>query len=301
MACFTLDELSAKYLTRSGPQVVYWNADCKVNTTRTGRFSILANAHIVAIWVPPTYKVTVHEGWFFNGASKVLQPGMNKGLNKVGSKVGSMIVERIRRWEEHLVDCCSGKVSNGAIPDTCGPFWGKGGDKSASCDAIVQDYCRYKPNDRRCSCYPRKLLPGNETPLLLASKPICYDQQCNIYGFVPSTMDHSDCPNITICQTRITDLTAVNPITVTLRDCDAVQVADSVAGDPAVFTRPEDPVPTHTEREPLVKRTVDRLKRLLQEHPKLLLCLLLLVLVLLYSTRTPTETNFEQRAPTTFV
>lgn len=162
---------------------------------------------VSGMWVPPTYRLKAYSGTNLSGTNGTFQPGLHKDLNNPqttalrNNQIQSIKFERIRRWDEHLVNCCSGKVANGATPDVCGPYWGKGKDKGSECDSIVGDFCSYRPNDKRCACYSRPSYDPKETSEMAAvrASPICYDQNCNIYGYIPTTLKSRECPPVTVC------------------------------------------------------------------------------------------------------
>jgi hypothetical protein len=162
---------------------------------------------VSGMWVPPTYRVRAYSGTNLTGTQGLFEPGLHMDLENPQTtdlnrrEIKSVQFERIKRWDQHLIDCCSGKVANGATPDSCGPYWGKGNDKGGECDEIAKDYCAYRPNDRRCSCYSRPSWDPEETSEMAAVResPVCYSQECNIYGYIPTSMEGRNCPSLTVC------------------------------------------------------------------------------------------------------
>jgi hypothetical protein len=175
---------------------------------------------IVGMWVPPNMVVTGYDRKNYDSASTTgdypsgLYPNLDnpKTTNLGAKQIASLQVNRTKRWNEHLVNCCSGKAINGATPAVCGDYWGKGPGKGEECDELVSTFCTYRANDPRCSCYSQQDLPENTTTEnLIRRVPICYSKSCSLRGYVPTSLTTENCPPVTVCEKQITtDVTNIN-------------------------------------------------------------------------------------------
>jgi hypothetical protein len=242
------DNTSITYskITRQEPTAIVWqNPNCTGNRADIlpGQYANLRQANaamtnVSGIWVPPNMYLDAYsvendpnadpEDWIRPAPFGTFEAGFypdlsNPQVNDIPrNTIKSFNIDRRKRWDEHLRNCCTGKSINGASPQVCGDWWGKG-NHGAECDELMDAICGHpglKP-DRRCGCYsqPMQSTDTSEMALVRAS-PICYSQECNIYGYIPSNLDRGQCPPVTVCQTTTQDLSNMTTL-VTTRDCNS--------------------------------------------------------------------------------
>jgi len=234
-----VDQLNRTYITSKEPSAIFWS-DVNCQGTRfelppgqynnlnidviRGGYSPLYRG-ISSMWIPPNIHLHAYSypDLQQKGAYGIYGPGLYKDLQNPQTtplknhQITSLQFQRINRWNEHLVNCCSGKTSNNVGPDQCGLYWGKG-SKVNECEQIVGDFCKYRPDDKRCSCYPKPIQPTDTSTMrILKSRPICYSQNCHLYGYIPESVKSTQCPLITICQASYNDDQLTDLVR---RDCD---------------------------------------------------------------------------------
>ena len=144
---------------------------------------------IDSVIVPPHMTVTLFADPYFNGNSRQLQPNERVGdlhnplISVDANQTSSIIVNRVKSWQQFRTDCCKG-IGN---PDLCKNFWGP--SNGSSCDSYMQQFCRQNPTDPSCSCL------NSEIP-----NAQCFDTNCQKTGYKTNNMKSiSNCPDFIQC------------------------------------------------------------------------------------------------------
>jgi hypothetical protein len=208
-------------------------------------------------WLPPHIKMTTYNrpnytgdvGTYFGNRDKGFYPDLeNPRYYYTRNNIDSVKIERVRSWDEHLANCCTGRTSAGAMPDTCGQFWGKGADNSGVCDEFMQDYCSKEENKDKpeCSCYAKGADPTDSDEMkLIKSNPKCFSALCNTHGYVPSNIRNTQCPSIKICKQEIATLgdSAILKENVHIQDCRDTEVHNTSLSTTTNDNRTTSPTP----------------------------------------------------------
>jgi hypothetical protein len=180
-----------------------------------GDYSTLAgkrvgNDAVSGLWVPPNMELDVFDNVNFQTPLGTYKPGLlyadlnNPNMGAGRNQIASLKLRRTKTWHDHLANCCTGKVANGATPETCGQWWGKGAAANGVCDDIMETYCSPTgPNvdSPKCSCYSVPSSSNDSIDVkLLKSQPKCWSETCSTKGYLPSNMTNSTCPNVKICK-----------------------------------------------------------------------------------------------------
>jgi hypothetical protein len=252
-----LTSLNNKYLTYAEPSPLFWDtANCAGTqmTLKPGEYTTLDGQRlgrnmIDAIWVPPNMSIDVYDGINYSAGMGHYDPGLYADLDnpRIGlgkNAIDSLKITRTKPWSDHLAACCTGKVTNGATPEMCGMWWGKGTDASGVCDELMENYCEANPDDSKCSCYGVPELDTDTLDVkLLKAQPKCWSQKCSTSGYLPSNMIGSTCPNVKICKQDI-NLPGSNNILQDnqyIQDCSDTYVAPSTTPDTPPITTPGTP------------------------------------------------------------
>jgi len=219
-----ISSLNRKYLTYTEPDALFWSyPNCggvqmglqpgiyenldKVNP-HTGQH--IGRNNIDSMYIPPNMTVDVFNDTLRRQYKGRYNPGLYKDLDHpyiyIGrNRIDSLQITRTKPWVEHLSDCCTGKTANGASPDLCGQFWGKGANHGM-CDDLMEAYCLNPAHkdDPKCSCYGIATSPNDtvETKMIKAM-PKCWSSKCASKGYIPSSMANTPCPNVKICKQNI--------------------------------------------------------------------------------------------------
>ena len=276
----TCDNTSIIYskITRQEPTAIIWqNPGCTGNRADIlpGQYANLRQANaamtnVAGIWVPPNMYLDAYsvendpnadpEDWIRPAPFGTFEAGFypdlsNPQVNDIPrNTIKSFNIDRRKRWDEHLRNCCTGKSINGASPQVCGDWWGKG-NHGAECDELMDAICGhpgFKP-DKRCGCYSQPMQPTDTSEMaLVRASPICYSQECNIYGYIPSNLNRGLCPPVTVCQTTTKDLSNMTTL-VTTRDCNSSNlpvIVPPVGNTPPVNTTTVEPPVNNTSTPP---------------------------------------------------
>lgn len=200
------------------PSALFWNGpNCTgiQMSLQQGDYSTLdgrriGNDSISGMWVPPNMELDVFDNVNFQTPLGTYKPGVlyadldNPNIGAGKKQISSLKLRRTSSWTDHLAACCTGKVANGATPETCGQWWGKGQDANGVCDDIMEAYCDptgSNADSPKCSCYSVPDSPNDSLDVkLLKAQPKCWSATCSTKGYLPSNMTNSTCPNVKICR-----------------------------------------------------------------------------------------------------
>jgi hypothetical protein len=158
----------------------------------------IGDSDIDTVWVPPNQWVAL----LGHDKRSRLGPGLYQNLDNdatIGiNQAQAMSIGVTKPWLEHLVDCCGRRVDKGASPEKCGRYWGS---ENGMCDIVVDDYCAKNPEDKMCSCYAIQPDPEDDLATkMLKANPKCWSKDCALYGFKPSSVMSTPCPDVSICR-----------------------------------------------------------------------------------------------------
>jgi len=211
-------------ITYQEPNAIFWsspNCSGRQMELTAGEYPNLDNAPITngirigindidSMWIPPNMTATVYDSRNFGNQLGTYSAGLYSDLNNPRlyagrNQIDSIKITRKMPWIDHLTNCCTGKVSNGATPQSCGMFWGKGNDLGL-CDDLMETYCKNPAhqNDAKCSCYGVPVMKDDPLDVrLIKAQPKCWSEKCATYGYLPSNMVKSPCPDVKICKQDI--------------------------------------------------------------------------------------------------
>jgi hypothetical protein len=200
-------QLASKYIRYSEPSIVTWaGAGCTGRQgygEASGTYQL--NPAIQGIWIPPHVDADLLDAGGQPFAGDRAGGKASGGYYETPGGFSQVSITTRKPWMDHLTDCCTGKVSNGATPETCGAYWGKS-DNQGLCDSIMEDHCDKAENteDPKCSCYGVPIEPDDDLEVrLLKAQPKCWSDTCAKRGYLPSNMIGSQCPNVQICKQDI--------------------------------------------------------------------------------------------------
>ena len=272
--------LGTKYIKYNEPNAVLWqHQGCGGIQRSVGVGTHRTTGHFDSMWIPPNMKATVLN--VVDGGNRQFS---NTGYisGNVGNPNGIQLT-RLRSWNDHLTNCCTGKVTNGATPETCGQWWGKT-DNMGLCDSIMETYCDDPKNktNAKCSCYGVPNTPSDDLEArLLKAQPKCWSAICASRGYLPSNMATSKCPDVQICKQNIS-LPGHNNILKDndyIQDCSQTNVAAGVSSTTGQVLTDKD---VKNQSKYLGDKTGDDKEKSFIEKNMMLLIIIFVIIVAVY-------------------
>jgi hypothetical protein len=248
--------------------------------------SPIGDSDIDAVWVPPNQWVALYG----HGKRSRLGPGLYQNLDndaEIGiNQAGAASIGITKPWLEHLVDCCGRRVDKGASPEKCGKYWGS---ENGMCDVLVDDYCKDHPEDKMCSCYAIQPDPEDDLATrMLKANPKCWSKDCALYGFKPSGVMNTPCPDVSICTQDVSIPGGQNVLDGNsfLQDCSKTGGDSDTGGDSETIPEPSEP--DSTEKPSWISQQLSEksqkigsnLRTMAEETPLILFLIFVLVVAM---------------------